>query len=113
MVAPTSNCVLGFRNSLPSSAVPMPTVVHAAVAVQKAGLTPRMLGVQLGLAMSPRPSEKTTMKSALHPLQGPLLPFCIATPGIAGAPNHQGFSCPPMYQAVLNIISAMGFAALV
>src|SRR5216684_4645975 len=113
MVAPTSSCVLGLRKSLPSSAVPMPTVVQAAVAVQKAGFTPRMLGVQLGLALSPRPSEKSTMKSALQPLQGPLLPFAIATPGMAPAPNHHGFSCPPMYQAVLNIISAIGLAVLV
>src|SRR6266852_5309121 len=107
MVAPTSSCVLGLRKSLPSSAVPMPTVV------QEAGFTPRMLGVQLGLALSPRPSEKSTMKSALQPLQGPLLPFAIAAPGMAPAPNHHGFSWPPMYQAVLNIISAMGFAVLV
>src|SRR5467141_2057784 len=113
MVAATSACVLGFKKSLPSSAVPMPTVVQAAVAVQKAGFTPRMFGVQLGLAMSPRPSENSTMKSALHPLQGPLLPFFIAAPGIAAAANHHWLSWPPMYQAVLNIISAIGLAVLV
>src|SRR3982751_6249064 len=95
IVAATSGCVFGLRKSLPSSAVPMPTVVQAALAVQNAGFTPRMFGVQLGLAMSPRPSEKTTMKSALHPLHGPLLPAwapVIAATGAAGDANHHGLS---------------------
>ncbi len=88
----------------------MPTVEQFAVAVQNAGVTPAV-GRQAQLPTSPRPSEKTTSKSALQPLQGPLLPTAMAA--LEPVPNHHGDCCPPMYQAVLNIISASGFAVLV
>ena len=67
--------------------------------------------MQFGLAASLRPSAKITMKSALQPLQGPLLPLAMAA--LEPVPKIQGDCCPPMYQAVLNIISDSGLAVLV
>src|SRR3954467_8544743 len=113
IAAATSDCEPGLRNSLPSSDCPMPTVPQLAPTLQNAGTLPEASSVQRGFAEPARPSEKRTMKSALQPLQGPLLPWAMALPGSAAVVGHHGFSWPPMYQAVLKSISAIGFATLV
>ena len=74
MALPAPPTVEGFRKSSPSSSTPIPRVEHCAGAVHQAGVTP-LTGVQAALAVSPRPSPKSTMKSPRQFTHGPLLVF--------------------------------------
>jgi len=89
----------------------MPTVVHAAVAVQKAGLMPRMFGVRSGRDVAAAVGEQHH-EVGVQPLHGPLCRSPSRRPEWR-RPRTTRVLLAAMYQAVLNIISAIGFALLV
>src|SRR5262249_12709340 len=111
-VGPAPPGIEGSRKSSPSPSLPIPSVEHWATAVHCGGIPPSAEAAQAELALSPRPSEKRTMKSPVQEPQGPLLPLDIGgPPWVAEFENTQGFCWPPMYQAALKSISASGFAS--
>src|SRR5262249_18449712 len=103
-VPPTSE---GSRKSFPSPSVPMPRVEQEAWALHQAGVTP-FTGPQAALALSPRPSAKSTMKSPRQFTHGPLLVFPYPLGRVLELEKSHGLVWPPMYQAPLKSISASG-----
>src|SRR5215471_6136833 len=99
--------MVGSRKSLPSSSVAIPSDEHCAAPLHQAGVTP-LTGLHAALAVSPRPSAKSTMKSPLQFTQGPLLVLGKLLGKVLELANSHGLVCPPMYQAALNSISASG-----